>query len=311
MRFVMVSACAGMMLGGPLARAQPAGFIEDLGAEIQLRADGGRLVVAVDRQDQPRLRFYDFATHKQVGTSRALGPDVNLDLADGKTFLAKDALYADATTAKVQDVGHLRSMVRGIAARGGVYAIAGTEDGKLIGIDAKGRHELDLAADEPELGMTFAVAFSPDGKRVAVGSTGHFVVEVDAATWKVARKVLRAPGAIRALAYAGGALVIGVDTGGDEALIVVDAATGKPLEGPGKKPTAGVRALALSPDGAYLAVSGDGQRIHVYAVATWKQKAFLDGAFNPVIGLAWSGDGKYLASATSAGELRIWTPFGE
>jgi len=305
-------ALTAILVGPTLAHAQPAIAVEDLGGELDLASNGKTLVVAVDTQQQPRLRFYDFATHKQTGTARGLGADTRLDLVDGATFFANGAVYASATGKLVIAAPEkpFRSMVRAVTGRAGVYAVAGTNDAAVIAFDGKQLHRIELGAIDPEAGMTNAVAFSPDGKRLAVGTTAHFVWEVDTATWKVARNVLRADGRITALAYVGGVLAIGVDTGGED-LILVDTATGKPIDGPTKKPVNGVLALAVSPDGAYLAVGGGEYRIRIYATATWKQKAFLEGATNPVSRLVWSGDGKYLASSTAAGELRVWAPFGE
>ena len=127
--------------------------------------------------------------------------------------------------------------------------------------------------------------------------------------WRLRRVVAAAdPGRVRSLAFSrdGGLLAAGLLRG--EALLL-DADS---LEVRGRlsgHPLA-VAALAFSPDGSRLATaSSDG--IRLWDTATCRLVLFLMTPDNPVLSLAWSHDGKWLASGhgkslESPSFVRLW-----
>jgi WD40 repeat protein len=81
----------------------------------------------------------------------------------------------------------------------------------------------------------------------------------------------------------------------------------------GDKPTtlgnhgAGVSELAVSPDDAWLASSGDDGVIRLTDLKGQTDPELLRGHHGPVSGLAFRPDGKYLASVGDDGTLRLWS----
>jgi WD40 repeat protein len=73
--------------------------------------------------------------------------------------------------------------------------------------------------------------------------------------------------------------------------------------------TAGVLAVAYSPDGKTLATAGKDKLIVLWDVGSWRARGTLDGNPGDVSKLAFSPDGSRLASVTSAPDtcsIRLW-----
>jgi WD40 repeat protein len=108
-----------------------------------------------------------------------------------------------------------------------------------------------------------------------------------------------------------------VSAGDDKVVRIWDVASGETVRtirgevtpgSPGK-----IFAMALSPDGAELAVGGwmkspgeRGHHIRIYDFATGRLKAMLKGHTGVVSGLAYSADGSLLISGGGAGDAIIW-----
>ena len=146
------------------------------------------------------------------------------------------------------------------------------------------------------------VAFSPDGKTLAVGDFGGQIGLWDVATGRRTAVLAEGSGTVYGVAFSpdGKTLAAG-DYGGQVSLW--DVATGRRTatlnEG---SPVYGV---AFSPDGKTLAAGDGGGRVGLWDVATGRRTAVLAEG-SPVRGVAFSPDGKTLAAGDFGGQVGLW-----
>src|SRR5262245_46283149 len=154
-----------------------------------------------------------------------------------------------------------------------------------------------------------AVQYSPDGKRLATASSDTTAALWDASTGKRLLSLRGHTDSVRDLAFAPDGTLLAT-AGYDNAVRVWDAATGRSrLTLPGHPD--GVSAVAFSPCGRYLASGGglgsdQGGEVVVRDVRTGKQAAVLRSPGAAVGSLAYSGDGRRLATGLWGGEVVIW-----
>jgi WD40 repeat protein len=70
--------------------------------------------------------------------------------------------------------------------------------------------------------------------------------------------------------------------------------------------TGEVKAVAVAPDGSWLATASSDRTARIWDAATWRQRAVLAGHTGEVTAVAVAPDGSWLATASGAGALRIW-----
>ena len=154
-----------------------------------------------------------------------------------------------------------------------------------------------------------AVAFTPDGRCLAVGSlTGIWLH--DAATARAAT-LLPLAEEVHSLAFSSdGSLLVSVSSRRDEGAIagtirLWDLATGRSLGTFLEGYVSPMRSVALSPDGTLLA-AGVGDEVRLWDVATRTSTGILEGHEGRVQSVAFSPDGTRLAAAAEDRTIRLW-----
>jgi WD40 repeat protein len=154
-----------------------------------------------------------------------------------------------------------------------------------------------------------AVAFSPDGKTLAVGGYQE-VLLWDLANAKLAKRVGvgQLGNVVRTLAFRkdGRSLVVGEGSPrGLGGVKVLDLQTGQ-LAASLPDPRDVVSSLGLSPDGKLVAVGGADRLVHVWNLDDKKLLTAIKEHGARISGASFSADGKFLATAGTDKSLRVW-----
>jgi WD40 repeat protein len=195
---------------------------------------------------------------------------------------------------------HLNGGLPAVPHQKGVLVVADRRTGKVL-------VRTTVAGDEgaPEEG---GMAFSPDGRRLAVGTWGGVLTMLDSATGRVLAERRTDSSSLRALRWSRDGTVL-YEGGGDGVLRFLDPATLKtetavPL-------TAGVNfalnAVVPVPRTSLLAVAGDAGQVFFVDVGRRErvgQPLAAQGA--QLLALALSPDGSVIAGVGWDGALRLW-----
>ncbi|HVK14811.1 MAG TPA: protein kinase, partial [Gemmataceae bacterium] len=276
---------------------------------------------------QPDLRGFEWRYFDRVGHTDPLvlrygnGVRHARFSADGRRVIAAGETYggtgrrADAGSVVVYDAASGRTVrtVPGKAALGAGLAVAAAGD-RMARIIGTAVEVWDLAADRLEARLVsevrgYAVAFSPDGKRLAVGHGsglgGSPVTVWDVAAGRILHTFPGHASYTHGVAFTPDGRRV-VSGGSDGAVRVWDAEAGG-LAFEAKTGARAILAVAVSPDGKRIAAPCE-HAVKVLDAATGAEVRLLTGHVGTVTSVAFSPDGKVLASGSSDRTVRFWDP---
>jgi len=159
------------------------------------------------------------------------------------------------------------------------------------------------------------VAFSPDGKLLAVAESGYHpdrskrkYVPCDVSVWDMdsAEQIMTLEGNrrdVHRLSFSSDGTMI-ASSGKDEAIYVWDSTTGDPIR---TWPTgSAMNGINFLPDGTFIASTGETGGVHIWDLKTGKAENVLPFTGSRGIGLDCSPDGTLIACGDTLGTVRIW-----
>lgn len=147
-----------------------------------------------------------------------------------------------------------------------------------------------------------ALAFTPDGKLLVIGTTKGVVRVMDVATWKVTRAIdLDTP--VHSLAASANHILVGYEDGTVALLNLGDQDSIPQL----KQQTGAINAVAFSAKGERFASASADQTVKVWDTGTLKLLCSLEGHRSAVLSVVFSPNGRKMASSGADGTVNYWT----
>ncbi|WP_065963394.1 WD40 repeat domain-containing serine/threonine protein kinase [Streptomyces sparsogenes] len=193
---------------------------------------------------------------------------------------------------------------------GKVLATGGGDGARLWEVNGDGGRleQLAVLVDETSIKR---VAFSPNGKTLATAGVsyelspdGDHSVQLWDVSSRKARKTLNQSKELWGMAFSPDGKTL-VTTGKDNMMRLWDVAGGLQKDSLVDENVVELRDVAFSPDGTTLAVAS-GARVGLWDVADRHERTRLISGHENVAGLAFSSDGRYLATTGYDGKTRLW-----
>jgi WD40 repeat protein len=268
---------------------------------------------AASGSEDSSVRLWDLATGRELRSLAGHAGDVHSVAfsPDGKTLVSggKDK------TPKLWDVASGRELRSFAGHTGWVYGVAFSPDGKTLVSgssdetvrlwDVATGSELRSIAGRHRLVTVSSVAFAPDGKSVASGNWDTTVVLWDAFTGRELRSLGGHGRWVNSVGFSPDGSSVAA---GEGKLKVWKIASGfGPRDLGGKKIGDSVSEFAYSPDGKSVAVTGGFENLIKLRDATSDNELrSFSGHADKVKSIAFSGDGKTLASGSSDKTVKLW-----
>jgi len=155
-----------------------------------------------------------------------------------------------------------------------------------------------------------AVAFSPDGRRIAIVRNGNSMVRICDAESGADVAVLRGPSNdVRGIAYSPDGRQIASADAWDKTVRVWDAESGAKLAVLYGH-TSAVNGVAYSPDGQHIVSCASDATIRVWDTVSGREIAVLRGHVGNVLSVAYSEDGQRIISGSADLTIRVWDAKG-
>src|SRR5215510_9403693 len=156
-------------------------------------------------------------------------------------------------------------------------------------------------------GIVYSVAFSPDGKTLASGSSDNTIRLWDVGAGRLIRSITGHGGAVYSVAFSpdGKTLASSSEEGNDSALRLWDVNTGRLIRSFEERNT-WVPTVAFSPDGKMIASGNHEQVVKLWDVGTGNLIRSFVGHRNTIHSVAFSPDGKKLASGSIDHKVKLW-----
>ena len=152
----------------------------------------------------------------------------------------------------------------------------------------------------------FSVAFSPDGKIVAIGNSDGNIYLSDLNTGKLMRKLTGHSEDVQRVVFSPDGKTLASSSYLDETVRIWDGHTGEHKRTLTEH-TGDIEGLAFSPDGKTLVSSGSGDgTIRIWDVRTGDQKHAVTGHTSDVDSVTFNPDGQFVASGHEDGSIRFW-----
>jgi WD40 repeat protein len=283
---------------------------------LAVSSDGTRLAVGGARADG-NVRLYDLTTRSLLHTlkgdiriiSVAFSPD-GMRLASAGSD--RNVRLWDTTTGRevLSLPGHSDQVGRVLFSPDGQRLATASADGTVRVWDASPFDENGdpriMTLGGPDDGEFFGVAFSPDSRWLASASADKSIKLWDARTGRQIHAMHGHTEAANCVAFRpkGGKQLLSGSM--DRTVRLWDAETGKGLPLPGRdRFKLMVISVAFSPDGHTFA-TGSHQTLQLWDVETGRELFARPADAEFVAGVAFSPDGKYVASVGHSGTAKVW-----
>ncbi len=160
-------------------------------------------------------------------------------------------------------------------------------------------------------GWVTAIAFSPDGQRLASGSWDRTVKFWEVTSGEQLSIVASKMEEVQSLAFSRDGHWLATENSSNT-VALRDPITGQEIRAlPSEKPLGAlgsnwVYSIAFSPDGQWLASGVDDKTVRLWDVKTGRKVRDLTGLRRPVIYIAFSPDGRLLATGDDEKTIRVW-----